>query len=179
MESSLPRKFIEAVAKRFAIAPAELAGRSRTKRVAYARAVVCYMLKLRGFSSTETGRAIGRDHSSVLWALKQVPRIFVEMGKELPKTNGEMDAFLREDDLLTYDIVELPSTQAIDVFNRRVEMLRARGQKVKSLPVTHEELALIARELGPNLYAKFLAMGGPIYVNGVQAVGPELKLNFT
>lgn len=44
----------------------------RYREYVVARQVLCYMLTSRGLSSSQVGRLIGRDHTSVLWSLRRV-----------------------------------------------------------------------------------------------------------
>lgn len=71
-------KAIADAAALYGVFPTEIwPGRGRTRVVAYARHLTCYLLHnhrrsggLRAYSLPEIGRAMGLDHSTVLWAIR-------------------------------------------------------------------------------------------------------------
>jgi chromosomal replication initiator protein len=64
---------IGSVALAFGLAPADITGRSRMKSVAEARAVACYVARrCTRMSFPEIGRAVDRDHTTVMTAVKMV-----------------------------------------------------------------------------------------------------------
>lgn len=64
---------IRATAQHFTLRIADLKGRRRTKSLTLPRFVACYVArKLTRCSYPEIGVAIGRDHTSVLYAVQQV-----------------------------------------------------------------------------------------------------------
>ena len=68
-----PKQIIEDVAERYGVSPDDILSKKRTQTVADARALVCYfLLKHLHMSSTETGKAINRDHSTALQCVKKV-----------------------------------------------------------------------------------------------------------
>lgn len=73
------RRIIRAAAREFSVPASEIVGSNRTARVVFARYVAIHRIA-RAFpskSSTQIGKAVGQDHSSVLFALgrlKKKPR---------------------------------------------------------------------------------------------------------
>lgn len=64
---------IEAVAKYYRVEPKQLAGKGRTKQIMIARQVAMYVLCNRlGLTTTQIGKLMGRDHSTVCYALQSV-----------------------------------------------------------------------------------------------------------
>jgi chromosomal replication initiator protein len=60
----------------FGIEPASVLSRDRSKPVSEARALVCFVARrCTRMSSSEIGRALGIDHTSVLYAVKRVERM--------------------------------------------------------------------------------------------------------
>lgn len=56
--------------RQFGWSPEEMRGRSRSRATAAARARLCRYLSAFGHTSVEIGRALGRDHSTILAAIK-------------------------------------------------------------------------------------------------------------
>ena len=73
MTMGVARQIIEDVAALQSVAVEDILSPSRVRSVADARAIVCYIL-LRHFkmSSTDVGRAVNRNHASVLIAANKV-----------------------------------------------------------------------------------------------------------
>lgn len=73
MTMGVARQIIEHVAVLQSVTVDDILSQSRVRSIADARAIVCYIL-LRHFkmSSTEVGRALNRNHASVLIAAKKV-----------------------------------------------------------------------------------------------------------
>jgi hypothetical protein len=65
---NIPARLIASVAEDFGLTPDELVSKSRFQTNAHARSVVIRLLFERGHSSTQIGRRLNRDHSSVLHA---------------------------------------------------------------------------------------------------------------
>lgn len=66
---------LEAVAHSYSVAMVELVGRGRTKAVAEARQLSYWLLRrLTRMSFPEIGRALGRDHTSVMAGIKAIER---------------------------------------------------------------------------------------------------------
>lgn len=57
---------LHAVCDLFGVTPAELLGRTRYKHLNAPRLALCWALRQSGVSMIEAGRAIGRDHSTVI-----------------------------------------------------------------------------------------------------------------
>ena len=64
------------------ISPEEMRGRSRRPKIAAARALAYSILRARGMSLPRIGRYFGRDHTTVLAALRK-------LGRAGLKTEGE------------------------------------------------------------------------------------------
>lgn len=60
------RQIVEAVAAQHGVKPQDILGPDRTHYVAMARQEVMYHARLAGLSLAQIGRALGRDHSTVL-----------------------------------------------------------------------------------------------------------------
>jgi chromosomal replication initiation ATPase DnaA len=60
--------------ERLGVTVDEMLSRGRTKQLAHARAIVCWALRQKGFSFPEIGRALGRDHTSVIPAVRKIER---------------------------------------------------------------------------------------------------------
>lgn len=64
---------IAATALAFGIAPEDIASRSRSKSIAEARAVVCYVARrCTRMSFPQIGKALDRDHTTVMSAVQRV-----------------------------------------------------------------------------------------------------------
>lgn len=76
-ETSKTPEIIERVAKAYGIAPAQLKGRCRTRRIAFARHVAMYLSRMETEDTLgEIGTAFGnRDHGTVIYAVKKVKGI--------------------------------------------------------------------------------------------------------
>ena len=69
------KQIIAVIAKAFDVKPEDITGPSRSKHVVEARQVAIVLIsKLRGASSTEIGRTLKRDHSTVLHNLRAFHR---------------------------------------------------------------------------------------------------------
>ena len=70
---SKANEIINDVARQFGISTRAMLGRTRTRRYAYPRAVVSYILHVRyGISSTSVGRSLNRSHATVLYHCRMV-----------------------------------------------------------------------------------------------------------
>jgi chromosomal replication initiation ATPase DnaA len=67
-----PAMLLAAVAAHYNLGEGAILARTRTKRVAWARQVLCYLLHERGLSYSEIGRWIHRDHSAIWWGTERV-----------------------------------------------------------------------------------------------------------
>lgn len=73
--NALARECVFDAAKAFGVEYPELLSRSRSKAVSYARMAACALLRARySWSTTEIGKALGRDHTTVSSALKRARR---------------------------------------------------------------------------------------------------------
>lgn len=64
---------IDDVAHQFGISRRAILGKCRRRRYAYPRAVVCYILHVHyGVSSKKVGKALNRNHATVLYHCKAV-----------------------------------------------------------------------------------------------------------
>lgn len=69
----IAQQIIEDVATLQSVQVKDIVSQSRKRSTADARAIVCYILHRHlGMSSTEVGKMLNRDHSSVLAAVKKV-----------------------------------------------------------------------------------------------------------
>lgn len=75
-----PEEIISDVCNAYQITKDELRSKCRRAELCDARSVVCYILRKHGLSSTEVGRLINRDHTSVLYHAARA-----EVWQELPK----------------------------------------------------------------------------------------------
>ena len=65
-------KIISDVADFFGISASDILSRRRVRRYVDARAVVCHLLcRTQGYSTTEAGKAINRDHATVVYFNKK------------------------------------------------------------------------------------------------------------
>lgn len=64
---------VDHVAEAHHVTRGDVLGRGRTKRVAQARHAVMRALRDMGMSYPEIGRLLGRDHTTVLAALRKAP----------------------------------------------------------------------------------------------------------
>lgn len=71
-----------------AVSQEVLEGPGRDREVAAARQVVCYLLHRAGYSAAQIGVRVGRDHSTVLHALRRVEQLpaLTEQAAELIET---------------------------------------------------------------------------------------------
>ena len=60
------------ICKKFGITPEQLRGYSREKKFVEARKRFIWLAYKRGWSSTQTGRVLNRDHSSILYHIKKL-----------------------------------------------------------------------------------------------------------
>lgn len=67
----LLNEIVSAIARAMKVSLDDLLGKSRDKQVAQARQVVCWVLFKRGQSYPQIGRRIGRDHSTVISAVRR------------------------------------------------------------------------------------------------------------
>lgn len=71
---SIASRLIEAVAAEFGLSYGEVIGTGRTRRFVAARAVVARILRDRGWSTTQIGRWLHRDHSTIIHLLAHWPQ---------------------------------------------------------------------------------------------------------
>ena len=97
-----PERIIQAVARNFKLTPADLLGRSRTKKIAQARQIAMYLLIYElELSPTQVGRLLGgRDHATVIHGAGKI--------------NGEIneDGQLRQDVLAIKEAIFTPGAHA-------------------------------------------------------------------
>jgi len=68
----IEQEIMSDVADIYGITVNDILSRRRLRRFADARAVICYLLCFtQGYSTTEVGRVLGRDHSSVVYFNKK------------------------------------------------------------------------------------------------------------
>lgn len=67
---------VDRVAKRFGVFPKEIMDGDQNKRVAAARHTVSWILYGRGYSLSEIGRELHRDHTSILYGIRNVHRSY-------------------------------------------------------------------------------------------------------
>lgn len=65
-------QYIREAAQRHGVEPAAVHGRNRHKRVCHARFEVMRRLRADGLSASEIGRALNRDHTTILDGLARV-----------------------------------------------------------------------------------------------------------
>ena len=69
----LPDYYLVTVAERCAVTVSDLVGSRRVAEVAMARHLVCWLMRLDGYSTCSIGRKLGgRDHTTVLNSLRRV-----------------------------------------------------------------------------------------------------------
>jgi chromosomal replication initiation ATPase DnaA len=61
---------IDAIAQEHGYTVEDILGKSRLKRLVYVRRLCVLMLREKGYSTTEIGRVLNRDHSTIVQALK-------------------------------------------------------------------------------------------------------------
>jgi len=61
---------IDVIAQEHGYTVEDILGKSRTKHLVGVRRLCILMLRQKGFSTTEIGRVMGRDHSTIVHALK-------------------------------------------------------------------------------------------------------------
>jgi chromosomal replication initiator protein len=67
------RATLRIVARHFGLAPAAVAGNARLHRLVVARWIVMHIcVEAGGYSAAQAGRLLGRDHTTVLYALRQL-----------------------------------------------------------------------------------------------------------
>lgn len=71
LNRTIPKTVIEAVGEVYDISYAKIVGYDRTPYVSEARHVVMHCLIELGYSYSETGRILNKDHSSVIHAVKK------------------------------------------------------------------------------------------------------------
>lgn len=71
---NIASRLIEAVAADFDLSYGEVIGTNRSRRMVAARAVVARILRDRGWSTSQIGRSLRRDHSTILHLLDQWPK---------------------------------------------------------------------------------------------------------
>lgn len=64
-------KDIENLAEGYGYTAADMLGKSRFKRVVAVRRLCILMLREKGYSTTEIGRVMNRDHSTIVHALNK------------------------------------------------------------------------------------------------------------
>lgn len=62
---------INAIAQKYCYTVEDMLGRSRFKRVVAVRRLCILMLREKGYSTTEIGRIMNRDHSTIVHALNK------------------------------------------------------------------------------------------------------------
>ena len=68
----IEQEIISDVADIYGITVSDILSRRRLRRFADARAVVCHLLCfIRGYSTTEAGKVLGRDHATVVYFNKK------------------------------------------------------------------------------------------------------------
>lgn len=63
---------IEAAASTFSVSPGDVSGTTKRREVVDARHVVCYVGHLLGMTYTSIARFLGRDHTTVMYAVTRV-----------------------------------------------------------------------------------------------------------
>ena len=66
MQGGALRQIVEAAALRHGVALRDILGPGRTQAAAFARQEVMYQARLTGLSLHQIGRALGRDHTTVM-----------------------------------------------------------------------------------------------------------------
>ena len=61
---------MEAIAKEYGYTAADVVGKNRQKKLVEVRRKCVVMLRAKGYSTTEIGRIMNRDHSTICHALK-------------------------------------------------------------------------------------------------------------
>lgn len=62
---------VESICERYGVTPDDILGPKRWPRIVRARDALCCSLHGSGMASTDIGRLLGRDHSTVLTAIKR------------------------------------------------------------------------------------------------------------
>ena len=70
-----PRAYVKRRAFDLDIHHDQIIGPNRSRRIAYARAIIASELREQGLSYPEIGRALGKDHSSVIYMVKLAARL--------------------------------------------------------------------------------------------------------
>jgi chromosomal replication initiator protein len=63
--------FIDAIAQQHGYSVEDIIGKSRRKKLVAVRRICVIMLRLQGYSTTEIGRIMNRDHSTICHALNK------------------------------------------------------------------------------------------------------------
>lgn len=88
-----PRKAIlEIVARVFEVEVAELIGSRREQHIQPARQAAAWALRRAGYSAVQAGRAMHRDHSTILYAAKRA----LELAAEDPDYRAQLREVERE-----------------------------------------------------------------------------------
>jgi len=68
---SVMGRIIAEVAEECGISPATILGRDKTAPIARARQIVMFEARKAGFSLTQIGRVLGRDHTTILAGIRR------------------------------------------------------------------------------------------------------------
>jgi chromosomal replication initiation ATPase DnaA len=81
-------RLIEEACLHLAVSHEALVGPRRNREIAAARQLVCYVLHRAGYSASQIGLRLGRNHSYVVQALRRVEQtpILVEQAAELSRS---------------------------------------------------------------------------------------------
>lgn len=67
------KSIVEVVVAKTGVSKREIMGRRRTRRIAHARHAICYLARLLSkMSYEEIGILLGRDHSTIIYAVDQI-----------------------------------------------------------------------------------------------------------
>ena len=79
------------------VTPEEIMGKSRVYKIAVARQLVMwYMVECLGMSTNEVGAAIGKNHATVVYSVRQIENI-IELGRAYDKKICDAAITLRGD----------------------------------------------------------------------------------
>lgn len=188
------RSIVDAVAKVFAVKPAEIRGRSRHCKIVQARQVALYIARKQGMALSATGNTVGgRDHTTSLHAVRRVGAALMvntDLAEKVASAERLADEILaarREamasglpvplkliaelaDDLGATNPAPIPETPASD-------QMRGSGGVSRSVPTVAEVLArrnLEGLEIGSRMWCEIqncrwaLAMGRADYRPSVE-----------
>lgn len=133
---------IDVIAQRHGYSLADILGRSRTKRLVHVRRLCVLMLRRKQYSTSEIGRVMCRDHSTIVHALNKV------VDRCNDKVVGVSDQQRRDDNMINWTNDE----RTVAIMAQAVEHYRATDE----FSLEHEaQLELIRDEYLNELWNDF------------------------